>query len=145
MNFTIYTDGSYRDGIWGAGAVILNEQRIIIKKITAGGIDTDGIRNIAGETQAVLIALRFLYRVCVVKQIKDFQVTVFHDYIGLQKWADGEWKTKKQSTIAYKEAIQKARQFFPIKFKKVAAHSGNKYNDIADALAKVGVEKSISQ
>lgn len=146
--YDVYTNGSWNNGIWGAGAVILSGDRVI-KEISFGGADTCGSKNVAGEIQSVLTALRFLFKFCkaTCKYGDEVQVNIHHDYIGLSAWACGDWKTKEQDSIEYKKSIDSARKYFDIKFIKVSAHSGNHYNESADFLAKKGVEsfKSTSQ
>ena len=56
--------------------------------------------------------------------------------MGIAKWCTGEWKTNKDGTIAYKKFYDKIRKKVDITFEKVKGHSGDKYNDLADKLAK---------
>ena len=62
--------------------------------------------------------------------------------MGIAKWCTGEWNATKEGTIAYKKFYNKAKKHVNITFCKVKGHSGDKYNDMADALAKkaCGVE-----
>lgn len=97
MKYAIYSDGSYKNGIWGAGAVILQETPFgfnPVQELSFYGEDADGIRNVAGEIYGVLEALRLLFKINQSSRDVD-SVTVYHDYEGLQKWADGEWKAKR--------------------------------------------------
>lgn len=141
VTYTVYTDGSYNEGIWGAGAVVLTEGQVV-KEISTGGVDEFGSRNVAGEIQAVVIALRYIYKRCAVACTEDTEVTVniYHDYIGLASWANGEWKAKKQDSIFYQKTVEAARQYMDIVFHKVDAHSGVALNERADELAKAGIK-----
>ena len=141
VTYTVYTDGSYNEGIWGAGAVVLAEGQVI-KEISTGGVDEFGSRNIAGEIQAVVIALRFIYKQCVANNTDAPEVTVniYHDYVGLSAWAKGEWKAKKQDSIFYQRTVGAAMKYMNIVFHKVEAHSGVTFNERADELAKAGVK-----
>ena len=47
-----------------------------------------------------------------------------------------ESQTNKEGTKHYKEVYDKYSQYIKIKFTKVKGHSGDKYNDKADMLAK---------
>ena len=145
MKYAIYSDGSYKDGVWGSGAVILQETPFgfnPVQELSFYGEDTDGIRNIAGEIYGVVEALRLLFKMN--QKLHDVEsVTVYHDYEGLQKWADSEWKAKKPATQDYQQRIAMARQYFPIGFVKVKAHSDNVLNEAADALAKQGMEAGL--
>ena len=145
MKYAIYSDGSYKNGIWGAGAVILQETPFgfnPVQELSFYGEDADGIRNVAGEIYGVLEALRLLFKINQSSRDVD-SVTVYHDYEGLQKWADGEWKAKKVATQDYRDRVAKARQYLPIQFVKVKAHSSDRLNEKADALAKQGMEKGL--
>ena len=46
------------------------------------------------------------------------------------------WKTNKSGTIAYKEYFDSIKDSVNVRFHKVKGHSGDKYNDMADELAK---------
>ena len=64
------------------------------------------------------------------------EITIYYDYEGIEKWADGVWKANKPGTQRYKAFIAEKRNQITITFKKVAAHTGVKYNEMADMLAK---------
>ncbi|MBF1300150.1 MAG: RNase H, partial [Parvimonas sp.] len=54
-----------------------------------------------------------------------------------------EWKCNLPLTIGYRDKIKEFRKEIEILFVKVKAHSNDKYNDLADYLAKksLGIEK----
>lgn len=84
MKYAIYSDGSYKNGIWGAGAVILQETPFgfnLVQELSFFGEDADGIRNVAGEIYGVLEALRLLFKINQSSRDVD-SVTVYHDYEG---------------------------------------------------------------
>ena len=62
-------------------------------------------------------------------------LTIYHDYMGVGMWGRGEWKTNLDMTRWYKEFVEDARSSIEINFVKVPAHSGVKYNEMADQLA----------
>ena len=64
------------------------------------------------------------------------KVEIYHDYEGIGAWADRHWKANNPLTQGYRDFVAEARQTMEISFVKVKAHSGNKYNEIADKLAK---------
>lgn len=92
------------------------------------------MRNVAGEITASMSAINF----CLERKIKS--VTIFYDYEGIERWANGEWKTNKEHTKNYAEFVKNARSSVEIVFKKVKGHSGDKYNDRADFLAKKALD-----
>ena len=67
---------------------------------------------------------------------------IYYDYMGIEKWAIGEWKANKKLTQYYADKMAKYRKLLPIVFMKVEAHTGDFYNEQADQLAKkaVGIE-----
>ncbi len=68
------------------------------------------------------------------------KIIIHHDYIGLEKWCNGEWKTNKKITIAYKNCYDYFSEFLTIQFNWVRGHSGDHYNTLADQLAKKALE-----
>jgi ribonuclease HI len=94
------------------------------------------MRNVAGEIEGAKLAMRF----CADNNIEE--IDIYYDYEGIEKWCTGAWKTNKTGTIAYKKFYDEISRKVKVSFIKVKGHSGDKYNDIADRLAKdsVGVE-----
>jgi len=58
--------------------------------------------------------------------------------MGIEKWITGEWKVKSKIAKVYLKEFRKLAQENDIKiyFNKIKAHTGDKFNEIADALAK---------
>ncbi len=92
--------------------------------------DLAEMRNVAGEIKGSEAAMQY----CLDHDIES--ITIYHDYEGIAKWCNGEWAAKKPGTIAYGEFFRKAKEQVEIRFVKVKGHSGDKYNDMADMLAK---------
>ena len=130
-----YVDGSYdvATGNYASGAVILLDGKTVeLSKLytdDAGG----KLRNVAGEIKGAELAIEYCK-----KQGID-SVVIYHDYLGVGKWADDEWKANLDMTKAYKSYIRECRKNMRINFVKVKGHSGDKYNDMADALAKAAL------
>ena len=133
-----YVDGSYDHSQlrYAYGCVLVLSD----KEITLNGSDDHedyvSMRNVAGEImgsqQAVLWAVENGYK----------KITIYYDYEGIEKWANGIWKANKVGTQRYKAFVAEKRQEIEIAFRKVAAHTGVKYNEMADQLAKaaLGIE-----
>lgn len=127
-----YVDGSYDHSqlryAYGCVLVLPDEE------ITLNGSDNQddyvSMRNVAGEImgsqKAILWALENGYK----------KITIYYDYEGIEKWANGIWKANKPGTQRYKAFIAEKRQEIEIAFRKVAAHTGVEYNEMADQLAK---------
>lgn len=88
------------------------------------------MNNVAGEIKGSEMAIKY----CLDNKIKS--ITIYHDYEGISKWSTGEWQAKKEGTKAYKEFYDDASKTIDIHFVKVKGHSGDKYNEMADQLAK---------
>ena len=72
--------------------------------------------------------------------LKNGEVQVLYfDYEGIEKWCTGVWKTNKTGTIDYKKYYDSIKDKLNVKFVKVKAHSGDKYNEEADKLAKKAI------
>ena len=132
---TVYVDGSYNKDtkVYGYGMVIITNTDILQRN--GSGIDTEGVWNIAGEISGATKAVEYA-----VENGYD-KLTICHDYEGIQKWADCEWKAKKIISKNYVDTVRNARHSgLEISFKKIKAHSGDTYNEHADRLAKKAVE-----
>lgn len=126
-----YVDGSFNlpEKTYGAGVVLIkdgNEEHF--KKAYSDSFYTH--RNVAGEVKASELAINLAIE-------KGFnKIIIYHDYQGIKSWADGDWKTNNDLTKAYKAFINQKREEIEIGFVKVKGHSNDKYNDLADRLAK---------
>lgn len=127
-----YVDGSYniKTKEFSYGVVLFHngDEQHFFEKFDDAGLAS--MRNVAGEIKGSEFAIQF----CLDKGIKS--VDIYHDYDGIAKWPNGEWKTNKEGTIAYKSFCDNAKKNILINFIKVKGHSGDKYNDLADKLAK---------
>lgn len=130
-----YVDGSFSNSLQeiGYGAVILYNGEIV-HTISGKSKKYIDMRNVAGELFATGMAAKWAldngYK----------EITIHHDYTGISAWAKGEWKTKQEGTINYKNYIESLKEQIEIKFIKVKSHSGDLYNDMADELAKKAID-----
>ena len=127
-----YVDGSFNEktGEYSFGAVIFQDGKTAEYSEKFNDIGMAEMRNVAGEIKGAEFVLRY----CVEKGIKS--VKIVYDYLGIEAWATGKWKTNKVGTIAYKAYYDSIKDKVSVEFEKVKGHSGDKYNDRADALAK---------
>lgn len=140
MKIRIYTDGACSGnpgpGGWAA-VVLLDEDR---QEISGYEENTTNNRM---ELIAVVESLRL------VLSLKHYKIDIYSDsaYVvnavknqWIRKWANNGWKTTSQSDVKNKDLWQQLlnllKQSPNISLVKVAGHSGNKYNDIVDGLAK---------
>lgn len=64
------------------------------------------------------------------------KVIIYHDYSGIRHWALGEWKTKNELSKVYKDFFELAMKKIEVQFVKADGHTGDKFNEEADILAK---------
>lgn len=134
-----YVDGSYKKDTleYGYGVVLILKDDIIEFYGKGENPEVAKSRNVTGELFGSIRAISEAIR------LKKKKITVFYDYQGISSWANGEWKCNLPLTIGYRDKIKDFRKEIEILFVKVKAHSNDKYNDLADYLAKksLGIEK----
>ncbi len=135
----VYVDGSFSESkqMYSYGCIIIKNKEVI-EKLNGIGKSPDHIdmRNVAGELLGAMVAIKWAAN----NGYKS--VAIFHDYEGIARWANEEWKANKEGTQKYVEFIKKYRSLINISFEKVKGHSGNIYNDLADNLAKEAIEQN---
>lgn len=137
----VFVDGSYNEklniGGYGMVAVINNN---IIYEVNKALNDERFLhhRNIYGEVvgteEAVLWAIENGYK----------EVNIVYDYAGIENWVLGNWETNNLLTQNYSRNMNELKNKIEINFIKVKSHAkesqgGNKFNDVADKLAKESV------
>ena len=132
-----YVDGSYdsTSGRFSCGVVIVETDAAGnsgTTEINAVFDDAESAqqRNVAGEIMGSKLAIDH----CMANGIRS--VEIYHDYEGIGAWADRRWKANNPLTQGYRDYVAEARKTIDITFVKVKAHAGNKYNELADRLAK---------
>lgn len=133
-----YVDGSYQAATkqFSCGVVIFHDGQETHLSELYNDPDLAQMHNVAGELKGSQKAIQF----CLERQIKS--VTIFHDYEGIAKWCTGEWQAKKTGTKEYKAFYEQAKSKLDIRFVKVKGHSGDKYNDLADRLAREAMQNN---
>lgn len=134
MDYVIYIDGSFntKTNLGGYGLVITKDNKVLYEESET--LDGEGLsmRNVFGEIVGACRAIEL----CNMYGIRS--VTIAFDYEGIEKWANGEWKRKNEYTQKYYSFMQSVLGVMDIKFLKIKSHSGDKFNDMADKLAKKG-------
>lgn len=136
----LITDGSYDENSnrYGYGLVLIKQG--IEDRFYNSGSEERFVksRNVAGEVLGVLEGLR----ICKFNNLN--KVTLYFDYEGLEYWANGKWKAKTEIAKYYVDELKKYKKI-NIEFVKVKAHTGHNYNEQADALAKLSLDKKGSK
>lgn len=133
-----FTDGSF-DLNFGAGygAIIIynkNNKRSYVELSAKIEVDNyNSSRNIAPEVFAVIKTIEWAIA------RKYQKIEFFVDYEGLIKWANGEWEARSKIAKLYIEKLLEYQKLVACNFEKVRAHTGIKYNEMADKLAKKAI------
>jgi len=127
-----YIDGSFdlKTKTFGYGAVVFFKgekltfsQRFVDENLIS-------MRNVAGEIKGAEAVMRWALN----NKVK--KLVLHYDYMGIENWAVGKWKATKEGTKAYKKFFDEVKDKIEIRFIKVKAHTGDKFNEEADKLAK---------
>ena len=127
-----YVDGSYNvaNHQFSYGMVLLDGKEELTSCQFFIEEELASMRNVAGEIKGAEAAMRY----AVEHGFK--KLYIYHDYEGIAKWCQGSWKANKEGTKAYKAYFDSIQGKLEVVFVKVAAHTGDKYNEMADRLAK---------
>lgn len=133
-----YVDGSFQAalGRYSYGCVMLTSDGRVTRESGSGNNpDSAAIRNVAGEMLGAMTAVKWAMKEgCHAIELR-------YDYEGIEKWVTGVWKAKTPLTQKYAVYMQKCAAAIRISFRKVAAHTGDYYNEEADQLAKAALTK----
>lgn len=150
-NYSVYVDGSYdpKSGSYAYGMVVLKpgaEPEFFKKAFPKDEFASQ--RNVAGEVMGASAALRLA------QDRHADSVLITHDYSGLGSknesnpgggWADGSWRAKNPYTKAYQALVAETKdRGINVDFHRVDGHTGVKWNEKCDELAKdaLGLEPS---
>lgn len=132
-----YVDGSYENAVrrYAFGCVfILPDSRIFVQHGNGNNEESLVHRNVTGEMLGAMYAVR-----CAIES--GFrEIEIRYDYEGIEKWVTGAWRAKNDHTAKYAQAMRGWGTKIQIQFTKVAAHTNVKYNELADRMAKKGLE-----
>lgn len=131
-----YVDGSFSKAHnrYSYGCVLLLPGGEIHRE-SGSGSDAQGlaIRNVAGEMLGAETAVKWAVA------NGYHSIKICYDYKGVEEWASGGWKTNNELTKNYADFMQGQRPVIKITFQKIAAHTGNTFNEEADRLAKAAL------
>lgn len=150
--FKVYVDGSYNKEekiVYGAFVMLDNDNPVMIYRITTQDERFINQWNVGGELLAAAAGIvnTFTYlRVSVEEEsCEDTYIEVYYDYIGIRNFIvppkDGKRPHKpkdKSAGVYYQRMVNMVLEQnypFKIKFIKVKAHTGDKWNELADRIA----------
>jgi len=128
-----FVDGTYskESDLYGYGIVFVNNKG---EEDTLYGSDDNKSyiesKNVAGELEGVKLAITH----ALVQEYR--KIIIYYDYEGIEKWANKSWAANKAVSKDYVDFIDGMKFNLEIVFKKVIAHTGIKYNEKADNLAR---------
>lgn len=129
---TVYIDGSYdiNTGNYSFGGVLIlgNINYQFNKKFIADEFSSS--RNVAGEIRGAAYIINHCYK----NGYKE--INLYYDYAGIEQWYNEAWQAKTPIAMKYVEFVKDIKDKIKVNFIKVKSHSNNKYNDLADELAK---------
>lgn len=128
VDFEVYTDGSFTKGKYSYGYAFVKAGEVVFESYGIGeDPEASSMRNVAGEIAAVRHAVEKARSL-------NVRIRIYHDYSGISHWVTGDWQAKNKFTQAYVEFMRAHRGLY--EFQKVAGHSGDRFNDYVDRLAK---------
>lgn len=135
-----YVDGSSSKDIegYGCGVALIDHTDKLLSTFSYKGFheDANSMKNVAGELSASMTAMRQ----AIVRGYS--KLVIYHDYEGVAKYCTKEWTAKKSMTKVYVEWYEKTvKPNLKVNFKWVKGHSGDKYNELVDELAKEGLRE----
>lgn len=135
LNAVAYVDGSYNvaTGEFSYGVVMFHDGKELHFSQKVDDTELAEMRNVAGEIKGSECAMRYAV------QNGCETLVIYHDYEGISKWCTGAWKANKPGTIAYRRYYEEVSSKLKIEFIKVKGHSGDRFNDVADELAKKAI------
>ena len=127
-----YVDGSFKEETneYSFGVVLLVDGKEYLFKKSFPSDELSSMRNVAGEIKGA----GFIILYCLNRGIN--KLTIYHDYEGISKWYENEWKANLFGTKKYQEFANEVKGQIDVSFVKVKSHSNDHYNDMADKLAK---------
>lgn len=127
-----YVDGSYKkeSGEYSFGAILFYENNKYVFKKKFGPDEYSFARNVAGEVRGA----SFIINYAIKNNIKTLDL--YYDYQGIESWYTGSWKANNELTKKYQEFAQNNNGKIKVNFFKVKSHTGVKYNEEVDKLAK---------
>ena len=139
---TLYTDGacSGNPGPGGWGCILIYGDY----KRKLSGYENNTTNN-RMELMAVIKGLKCLVRTTAVKIITDSQYVKNAFTEGwLQNWKQNNWKTKTREDVKNKDLwleLSALVENHKVIWEWVKGHSGNKYNDICDSIARSAIKE----
>lgn len=142
MKLKMYTDGSFdkeKQEVSG-GIIILNnkEKPLYARQFITKKPNFIEFWNISGELLAVMLGLGKLQSLLIEQQC---EITIYYDYVGIERWVanNNRWKAKtliSKMYVKFMENFRDSNPWLALRFAKVKAHAGDKWNECVDRLSR---------
>ena len=138
MSNDVYTDGacSGNPGIGGWGIVILKNESDQPIYLNGGSLNTT---NNQMELKATIEALKFFKKSSNINLFTDSKYVKNGIEIWINNWKKNGWKTSSKKNVKNKDywiELNSLVSKHKINWVWIKGHSGNKYNEMADLLAR---------
>lgn len=129
-----FVDGSYNIAtkVYGYGGFLMADGKKEVLQGSGSEEEMVSMRNVAGEVLGSMAAIEKAV------ELGLAELTIYYDYMGIEMWATKGWKRNNALTQQYAAFYDSIKDRVRVHFHKVAAHTGDTYNEMADALAKQG-------
>lgn len=131
--FVIYTDGSYdMDSHYGASAIVIldkAEQKLLYKRASARLVHPTEEKQQFSQEQELGACIRAVMSVPI-----GSWITIKTDSQYCAKVLAGEWEAHSNLLLVDRFFEEKRKRRLTVNFVKVRGHSGDMWNDFADAL-----------
>ncbi len=130
-NGTAYVDGSFNKitNEYSFGAILFYDNKKLIFKKKFND-EFSQYRNVSGEVRGS----SFIIYKAIKLGLKE--IDLFYDYKGIEEWYVGNWKANNDLTKKYQNFSKECSGKIIVNFHKVESHTGVKYNEEVDILAK---------
>ena len=149
LNIDIYTDGSfsksYPSVVYGAIVALGNKEPFLAQRYIITKDYLVNMNNVGGELTAaansVFMVAEYLNEFSPNWRDVEVQFTLYHDYEGIRNFIEGKppWNPSKKGSAYYVAMIKDFKSKYSnvrLRFVKVRAHSGIKWNEAADSISK---------
>lgn len=140
-NAIAYVDGSFNNNrnVGAYGIVFITKDSVKQYSGVPSFLPNEKVSSTYTELAAALQAIHIARSSKIKKLVIKYDCEIIH------QWSKSKVDINDKTGQWYQKKVLSARKNLKIKFKKVKAHSKNRYNDLADSLAKAAVQKELSQ
>ena len=151
----VYVDGSYstndKSVTYGAAVLIIDDTPITCIRCRVLSPDLVKMRNVGGELAAAALGVNTAAGMIVASGVNTAaNIKLYYDYTGIYEFVKpvNPWKAASPGVLMYVSTVHTTKKKYPnvsVEYCKVKAHTGNKWNEVADAIAKGDIPTYLKQ